>query len=199
MIDIVVLGEVDQPVRRRGAEPGDEVWVTGELGGAAAAVRAWAKGAQPSADAFARFARPSPRIEEARWLARNSPLAAMIDISDGLAGDAGHLAAASGVRIVLEEAQIPVSAAARAVSADDAGALALALGGGEDYELCFVARANMSMHATAGLFTRTLGTRATRVGTVREGEGVTLLGRDGTERPLGVRGYSHFGATGEKP
>jgi thiamine-monophosphate kinase len=191
MIDVVVLGEVDRPVRRAGAAPGDQVWVTGELGGAAAAVRAWNSGATPGPEARVAFERPTPRLAAARWLQEKQLLTAMIDLSDGLAGDAGHLAAASEVCIALEDAQIPVSGAARNAAANESDALLLALAGGEDYELCFASPAG-AIHAVESEFTQRFGIRLTRVGIVRAGSGVIRIGQDGSERPLEVRGYSHF-------
>jgi thiamine-monophosphate kinase len=191
VIDVVVLGEVDGPVRRTGATPGDQLWVTGELGCAAAAVRAWNSGVAPGPAAREAFERPTPRLAAARWLQEKQLLKAMIDLSDGLAGDAGHLAAASGVCIALEDAQIPVSDAARNAAANENDALLLALAGGEDYELCFASPAG-AIDAIESEFTQRFGIRLTRVGTVRAGSGVIRIGQDGSERPLDVRGYSHF-------
>lgn len=195
VLDAVVLGALTRALRRRGATAGDEVWLTGRIGGAAAAVRAWLDGGTPRAAARERFARPRPRTEEARWLAEHAELRAGIDLSDGLAGDAGHLAAASGVRIVLEQDALPVDDAAGA-SLDDA------LHGGEDYELCLVAGPGaLQPHVAA--FRERFGIDLTRVGRVaqpqampdedtkREG-GVWLVGAHGDARPLERGGYSHF-------
>ncbi|MFP4624771.1 MAG: thiamine-phosphate kinase, partial [Gemmatimonadota bacterium] len=75
-LDIVAVGKVDEPVLRSGARPGDELWVTGSLGAAAAAVEAWLADRTPSAEARAAYARPAPRLREARWLAeRDLPTA----------------------------------------------------------------------------------------------------------------------------
>src|SRR5207247_818814 len=85
--------------RATAAAPGDGLWVTGRLGGAGLALAALQRGGGPRLPRplFRRFARPAPRIAAGRWLARRGARA-LIDISDGLAGDAGQLAAASGVR-----------------------------------------------------------------------------------------------------
>jgi len=136
-IDIVALGRGAWPVQRDGAEPGDHVWVTGRLGASAAAVRAWEEGDEPSPGLRAAFASPRPRVEAARCLVEHEVVDALIDLSDGLAGDLGHIAAASGVRITLEAERIPVAEAAVEAVGRDA-AFELALHGGEDYELCFV-------------------------------------------------------------
>ncbi|MDQ3388631.1 MAG: thiamine-phosphate kinase, partial [Gemmatimonadota bacterium] len=127
VIAVTVVGEAPDPVLRSGALPGDELWVTGELGGAAAAVQALLAEEAPDPSARERFARPRARIPEARWLAARGVLRAMVDLSDGLAGDAAHLAAASGVAVLLSAELIPVhpAALARAESRGDALRLAM--------------------------------------------------------------------------
>ena len=199
VIDVVAVGRTGAPVLRSGVLPGDEIWVTGRLGGAAAAVAAWRAGRAPDPPARAAFARPNARISEARWLAEHGGLHALIDLSDGLAGDAAHLASASGVRIVLDLADVPVhESAGQAGTAGDA--LALALGGGEDYELCF-AVASGTGDALAPGFLRTFGLELTRVGRAVPGEGLFARERaDAEPRPLGMGGFSHFGpAAGPLP
>ncbi len=191
-LDVVVLGQAPEPVLRAGARPGDEVWVTGRLGAAAAAVVAWRRGEKPTEEARNAFARPRPRIREALRLKHEGVLTAMLDLSDGLAGDAAHLAAASGVGIVLELDRVPIAQAVRAVvGADDEAALRLALAGGEDYELCFAADAG-SVSRVAQRFEEEFGLPLTRVGTVVEGAGVARREPDGSVRPLQVAGYRHF-------
>lgn len=193
-LDVVVLGRAERPVLRSGARPGDEVWVTGTLGAAAAAVRCWAEGVEPPAAAREAFAHPRPRIREALWLAEHALPRAMLDLSDGLVGDAAHLAAASGVGILLEEEQIPVDGVAIEVAGREGG-LALALGGGEDYELCFVA-APGAVQAVAREFKDTFGIALTRVGVVREETGIALRRGDGSIAPPDVEGYRHFAGGG---
>jgi thiamine-monophosphate kinase len=193
MIDVTVTGDVLRAVTRSGARPGDTLWVTGSLGAAGAAVRAWNAGTDVSPDAVRAFTRPTPRIAEALWLAERDLVRAAIDLSDGLAGDAGHLAAASGARILLEEATIPVADAVRSSVTDPADALALALRGGEDYELCFAAD-ERDIEAARPEFETTFGIALTRVGRIVGGEGVALVGPDGGERAV-PPAYDHF-ATG---
>lgn len=186
-IDIVVLGRTDWPVRRSGAEPGDHVWVTGRLGAAAAAVGAWQGGGQPTPSARRAFARPTPRVLEARCLVEYEIVDAMIDLSDGLAGDAGHLAAASNVAIALEADRIPL--ADDLLDLDPTEALELALRGGEDFELCFVTDPDA---VDADDFRARFGVDVTRVGTVSEGEGLWLLAPDGRRERLEGGGYDHW-------
>jgi thiamine-monophosphate kinase len=188
MIDVVVLGCTAWPVLRDGAEPRDEVWVTGSLGGSAAAVRIWESGHEPSAALREAFARPRARVEEARWLVDRESVDALIDISDGLAGDAGHLAAASGTRITLEARAIPVAQAALD-ALGRGGALDAALYGGEDFEICFVSDPGK---VDPVAFERGFGLPLTRVGTVSEGEGVWLLDEDGSSHRLERGGFDHW-------
>jgi thiamine-monophosphate kinase len=186
VVDIVAVGEAARPVLRSGAEPGDEVWVTGALGGAAAAVAAWLAGREPGPAARTAFARPTPRVREARWLAERGLPSAMIDLSDGIAGDARHLAAASGVRLVIEATRLPVAAAAGAGAAGQR----LAAVGGQDYELCFTASPG-SVAPVAGEFRAMFGTGLTRVGRVEAGSGAVLLDATGAE--LELDGFQHWG------
>ena len=192
MIDVVVLGCTAWPVLRDGAEPDDELWVTGSLGASAAAAKAWEAGEEPAAALREAFARPKPRVDEARWLVDREWVDALIDVSDGLAGDAGHLAAASGMRITLEVANVPVAAAAVAALGPEA-ALDAALHGGEDFELCFVTDPG---RVDPTDFERRFGLALTRVGYVSEGEGVWLLEADGSTRPIDRGGFDHWSDPG---
>ena len=185
LLDVMAVGDAPRPVRRSGAAPGDELWVTGELGGAAAAVAAWLAGEEPSPESRRAFARPTPRVREALWLAERGLPTAMIDLSDGIAGDAGHIAAAGGVRVVIDASSLPVAPAARG-----AGGIALAAAGGQDFELCFAARPG-AMEADRPAFEAELGTRLTRVGRVEEGEGASVVDDDGVA--LDLRAYQHWG------
>jgi thiamine-monophosphate kinase len=191
VLDVVALGRAERPLLRSGARPGDEVWVTGPLGAAAAAVRRWRSGAEPTAALRRAFARPRPRVGVARRLAELGAAVALIDLSDGLAGDAGHLAAASGVRITLEAARVPVSELA-VESVGQAAALDLALHGGEDYELCFVTAPGALAAGWIGEADRAEGVALTRVGRVEPGEGVWLEQPDGASARLARGGFDHM-------
>jgi thiamine-monophosphate kinase len=176
-LTLTVLGTTAAPLRRSGAQPGDTLWVTGQLGGPALAIAAWSEGRQPTPEARARFARPVPRIREAQWLAAAGATAG-IDISDGLGGDAAHLAAASGVRITIEADAVPRIAGADVSTAQRSG---------EEYELLVTTR--KSFDAVA--FQRTFGLSLTRIGAVEQGDaGVDLL--IGGERVASPAGYDHF-------
>ncbi|MEP6591599.1 MAG: thiamine-phosphate kinase [Gemmatimonadota bacterium] len=184
-IAITVFGHAERPMSRRGAKPGDGVWVTGALGGARAALRAWLDGRVPTAGAREAFAHPVPRLAMARWLAGQGATA-MMDISDGLGGDAEHLAAASqvGVRLELERVPPHPAVADEAARLREDAALFAAIGG-EDYEL-LVTMPREFIDA-AGCLEAT-GVALTRVGAVRRDAGVvaTLMGSAVT-----VPGYRH--------
>lgn len=190
ILDVSVVGRASEPASRAGARPGDELWVTGPLGAAAAAVRLWNGGQEPPAALRAAFARPVPRVETARALGAAGALRALVDLSDGLAGDAGHLAAAGDVRVVLEAARIPVAEQVRESLGEEA-ALEVALRGGEDYELCFAAPPGSVAEHGPG---ERAGVSLRRVGRVEPGSGVWLEGRDGSVLRLERGGYDHLGS-----
>jgi thiamine-monophosphate kinase len=186
IVDVTVVGRADEPVRRSGAQPGESLWVTGRLGGPRAAVAAWEAGGEPTPAARERFAHPVPRVREAAWL-RDHGATAMIDLSDGLVGDAGHLAAASAVGLVIEAERVPVHAAVTADGPDDA--LRAALEGGEEYELLVTLPAGFEADGAAA-FARQFGLPLTRVGMADQGHGVRLLQHGRSVEP--GRGFSHF-------
>jgi thiamine-monophosphate kinase len=191
VIDVTVVGEAPHPVLRSGARPGDELWVTGALGAAGLAVARLLAGEAPPPDARARFARPIPRTAEAVWLAARGLPRAMLDLSDGVAGDAAHLAAAGGVALLLDAAAIPVHPAVLRFLQNGDAALQLAAGGGEDYELLFAAAPSAVAPHVEG-FRAEFGVPLTRVGRVAEGEGVWWDGGENPPRPVGRRGFQHF-------
>ena len=176
-ITVTVVGSAANPLRRIGARPGDTLWVTGQLGGPALAMEAWGEGRQPTPEARSRFARPVPRIREAQWLLRAGATAG-IDISDGLGGDAAHLAAASAVRLTIDADALPLAPGADVSTAQRSG---------EEYELLVTTRAPFDPAA----FQRDFGLPLTRIGAVEEGAaGVDLL--IGGERVASPSGYDHF-------
>jgi thiamine-monophosphate kinase len=187
-VAVTVLGRAERPVTRAGASPGDGIWVTGVLGGARAALEAWRRGDSPAADARRAFAHPEPRIAAGRWLSGHGARA-MLDLSDGLAGDVEHLAAASEVRIDLTLEMVPVAAAAIAEARRlDLPVQQFAAEGGEDYEL-LVAMPGDFGAAGVREFEAACRIALTRVGTVKVGGGVRI---ELAGRPLALRGYDHF-------
>ena len=193
ILDVVSVGWTEDPVLRSTAGAGDELWVTGVLGGAAGAVALWESGESVPAGLRGAFASPRPRVAEARWLA-SAGVTAGIDLSDGLAGDAAQLAAASGVGVLLEAGAVPLAPGLGEVELPGgAKPLDLALAGGEDYEL-LVASPPGRLGERRGEFEARFGTPLTRVGRVTEGSGVRLdAGGPGGARPLRRGGFDHFG------
>ncbi len=188
IVSITVLGWARRAVTRAGARPGDGLWVTGALGGARAALEAWRRGEQPSPEARAAFAHPIPRIVAGRLLADAGALA-MIDLSDGLGGDARHVAERSRVAIELDLGAVPASPAC----VEEARRLGLspqqfASEGGEDYELLAALPPAFGADA-AHAFTRDAGVALTRVGSVVPGSGVRAS-QGG--RAVTLEGYDHF-------
>ena len=169
-------------VTRAGAKPGDVLAVTGELGGAAGALRA------PEVEELAvRQHDPRPRIAAGRALA-DAGAHAMIDVSDGLGADAGHLAEASGVRIEIDLDEIPLGGGLVALLGDEREARELAAGGGEDFELLAAISPDRFEEAVAAV--EGLGERLTQVGRVVQGEGVSIRDAEGSE--VEPRGFDHM-------
>lgn len=183
----------EQLVTRSGARPGDLVGVTGSLGAAAAAL-AVMEGQAPrtptSAQTLRRAGSPQPRLLEGLTLAREG-VHAMIDVSDGLAADASHLAVSGGVQLELRLPDLPlgdgVAEVARALRVDP---WRLAAAGGEDYELCFCA-APESRERVREALAGAGGAAVTWIGEVlREGPPRLVL-LDGHGEPVELAGYEH--------
>ncbi len=189
-VTVSVTGWVDDAglvVGRDGARPGHDVWVTGSLGGSAAGLLVLEGAAQvpDASDLVARHRRPEPQLAAGAAFAR-AGASAMIDLSDGLAADARHVAERSGCKLVIELDHVPFAPGVEAVAAA-AGrdALELAAGGGDDYELLFTAPADRAgdIEAAAG------GVALTRLGRAEAGAGVVLRTEAGGT--LDVAGYEH--------
>ena len=180
-------------VTRAGAEPGDVVAVTGELGGAAAALRLL-QGEDPAGldpgvreRLLARQLDPRPRIAAGRALAA-AGATAMIDLSDGLGADAGHVARAGEVSLSIELQTVPLPEGIAAVAGGDRAALALAASGGEDYELLATIPPERLDAAVAAV--AETGVRLTEIGQVMEGAGVTITDAQG--RAVAAAGFDHM-------
>jgi thiamine-monophosphate kinase len=188
-LTLTVLGTTGRLVTRGGAQAGDEVWVTGHLGLARAAVRSWIEGREPSPAARTAFAHPESRLAAGHWLAGHGARA-MIDLSDGLAGDAGHIAGASGCSVALELERLPIApeVEAAAIRAGMPPAQFAALGG-EDYELLVVVPPGFDPTG----FGRETGVPLERIGRCVESpnsQPVAVMLLEG--RPLVLSGFDHF-------
>lgn len=180
LISIALLGSVarGKSVLRTGAEAGDAIFVTGELGGSIAA----------------KHLDFEPRLVEARWLAEHFALHAMMDLSDGLAGDLRHLLKASGVGAELLSSSIPISREARRAAKAESAAkppLLAALTDGEDFELLFTVASRDAVPVLDAWKARFPTLPLTCIGKTVAGEGITLRDKTGV-RPLTAHGYVHF-------
>jgi thiamine-monophosphate kinase len=199
-IDITAVGEVEKgrALLRSRARPGDDLYCTGSLGDSAAGLALELKpGRARSLPAgyrrwlLKRHHAPLPRVLAGRFLVEKRLSRCAIDISDGLASEARHLAAESRVAIELDADAIPLSPALRAAAkAWRKSALGFALRGGEDYELLFSAPPASRARLTRD-FSRLSGSRLYRIGKVKRGRGVSLL-QGGRLRPLQQVGFDHF-------
>lgn len=193
---VTIMGEVPMgaALRRSGAKAGNDIWVSGNLGDAALAVaHRHGQLVLTEADyreAVMRLYEPTPRV--ALGQALRGLATAAIDISDGLLADVGHICRLSGVGATVDLNAIPISAIGARHFDSDAGRTAI-VAGGDDYELCFTANAN-SRDSIAEL-TDVLGIPLTRIGQVRRGKGVSLLGSDGKPVKVDGRGFDHFSNT----
>jgi len=192
-ICVQVLGEVEhaKALRRAGACPGDDLWVSGDVGDAALAL-AHLRGefelhARDRDHAMQRLNLPQPRVAVGRGLIGLA--SSCIDVSDGLVADVGHLAECSGVAAVIEWDSVPLSAVG-ARHRDHPLVQRAALAGGDDYELAFSAAPKLrdEIRAVAG---RT-GVALTRIGRVEQGSGVTVIDRKGRPIVLTEAGFDHF-------
>ena len=180
LISIALLGEVarDKCVLRSGARDGDALFVTGELGGSLAG----------------KHLEFEPRLAEGRWLAEHFPIHAMIDLSDGLAGDLRHLLERSQVGAELLARSIPISRAARARAGTGTPAkppLAAALTDGEDYELLFAVAARDAVPLADAWRKQFPKLRLSCIGKITAAPGLKLRDAQGV-RALQDHGYLHF-------
>ena len=180
--DIIVVGSVPKggAVLRSGAKPGEQIYVTGELGGSAAALARLAKSQSVGAK-YLRYFRPQPRIAVGKRLRQRGVVSAMIDLSDGLSTDLEHICRESHVGAEIEAQAIP---RARAGLGNKPLAIEFALHGGDDYELLFMSAATIP--------SKVAGVRVTRIGRTTQSDGMRLIGSDGKRQILRARGWEHF-------
>jgi thiamine-monophosphate kinase len=180
LISVALLGTVlrGKCVLRSGAKNGDAIFVTGELGGSL----------------MGRHLEFEPRLAEASWLAENFSIHAMIDLSDGLAGDLRHILTSSGVGGELLAGAIPVSRAAKLAARDHPSSktpLLAALSDGEDFELLFTLAAKSAVPLLDAWKKKFPETRLSCIGKITAGPGLVLRDRRGTHE-LTAHGYTHF-------
>jgi thiamine-monophosphate kinase len=195
VLSLTAIGEVaaGTEIRRNGARPGDLIWVSGTIGDAFLGL-SLLRGAYPEIPAehrdylIRRFLVPDPRTELGPLLSGIAH--AMIDISDGLLADLGHICETSHAGASVELASLPASPAAQAIAEEDPGIRPRLAVAGDDYELLFTAAVE-STAAIAALASQ-LGIPVTIVGKIEPGAGVRLVGAGGQMIPIEQTGYRHF-------
>jgi thiamine-monophosphate kinase len=192
-ISVQIMGEVQpgKALRRAGAQPDDEVWVSGMLGSAALALAAlqgrYTLPADELASCLPALHMPQPRVELGLLLAPYASSA--IDISDGLLADLGHILEASRLGAELDLRRVPCGPVVRQrLIEPDIQRMALA--GGDDYELCFTAPARF--HGDIMRLAQLVALPLSCIGTLREGSGIAVCGLDGTSLQLDRSGFDHF-------
>ncbi|WP_305042732.1 thiamine-phosphate kinase [Geoalkalibacter sp.] len=191
-ISVTVQGRVPEGelLTRQGARPGDLLWVSGRLGDSALALRELLAGGRPAPALAARHLDPSARVALGRALAVQGLATAMIDVSDGLLADLGHILDSSVVGARVERDALPLSSLFRDALTAEPALLDLALAGGEDYELLFTSPPQCAA-AVAALAAD--GVPVTQIGRILPQEdGLLLVDALGRPCPLPRRGFDHF-------
>jgi thiamine-monophosphate kinase len=194
VVDVTATGHVRprRLLRRDTARAGDELWLTGSIGGAAAGLAMLQTGHAADAACAARYATPTPRLREAWAMARDRAARAAVDLSDGLADAVRQLATASGTGARVDAATLPIEPDARAwftQHGDDP--VTAAMGASDDYELLFAVppRSAGRLRAARASF----GTPLTRIGVLTKERALVLV-HDGLETPLPA-GFEHFASS----
>jgi thiamine-monophosphate kinase len=203
VIDSILLGEcaTGRAVKRSGARPGDQIFVTGSLGAAAAGLRLVERGAhlaeqklddedsQKLDHILLHQLRPEPRVGWGIVLGEEKLATAMIDISDGLSSDLNHLCSASGVGALIDSSLLPIDRQVVELCGRRAlDPLQLALHGGEDFELLFTVRAG----DVARLPRRVDGAQITRIGEIRSHDEGVKISEGARVWELNPGGWKHF-------
>ena len=187
---VTIMGEVPQgaALRREGAQVGDDIWVSGKLGDAALALAHLRGEIQLSASDYSACSvvlhRPQPRVSLGQAL--RGVAHSVIDVSDGLLADLGHILECSCAGAEIQINELPVSDVLRTHSI----AQRCALAGGDDYELCFTAP--VSRRAEVGKISQRLDLPLTRIGAIVAGSGCIVQAEDGSAINIEDTGYDHF-------
>lgn len=196
-VHLTALGRqiTDSLLLRTGASPGDDIYVSGPLGAAAAGVRILVgrtSGDNHASELLSAYRAPRAHWQEGLRLAQSGVVTAAIDVSDGLAADLGHLCRASGVGAEIEAEAIPTTATLRRwCEADGSDALELALTGGEDYVLLFTASSRAEDRSALSRIMKSDGTQVSRIGRVTEARDLLLV-RNGKSEALEPSGHDHL-------
>jgi len=196
VISVTIIGEAPpgRAVKRSGARAGDDIYVTGSVGDSACGLdilKARGTGGLNKDEVWlaARHLKPSPRIKAGRLLGEGRLASSMIDISDGLSSDLGHILEQSGVGAVVYKDRLPISGDL-INAAGIKKAVRYALHGGEDYELLFTARP--SRRKKIAVLQEEAGVSITTIGKVTAERGAVLVDEKGVGKVLRPSGYEHF-------
>ena len=187
-INVTVEGRCERgrAISRRGAQVGHTIFVTGALGDSGGGLKALLDGDERTPEVeylTAKHMRPMPRLAEGRELLATGVVGAMMDISDGIASDLGHILRASGVGAVVELSSLPISEQlATFCGARGLNKFEFATSAGEDYELLLTAPAELATQVSFPLYP---------IGTIVEGEGIEWQ-LDGEQTEFNPQGYTHF-------
>ena len=183
-ISINMMGsiEINSPIKRSGANEGDDIYVSGELGSAALCLKKIKKGEIPLESDLNSLNRPIPRLELGSAL--KNLASSCIDVSDGLEQDLSHILKSSGVGAIIDTQELPLSDSVMHY-VKDTNDWSLPLCGGDDYELCFTA--GKSKRDKISAISESLGTRVTRIGEIISQKKLEVIGYTGPRNS-----YQHF-------
>lgn len=188
MISVTVQGEIEagKSICRDGAKPGEAIYVSGTLGDSALALKKLMANEEPDPKLLDRHNNPQPRVELGRKLVERQLATAMLDVSDGVVSDLGHIMSASGCGAEISLSALPLSEEFRSVVVNDPGLIDLALTGGEDYELLFTsADQNLEQYAE-------LQPTVTKIGQITAEEGLRIRQKDNSLYSCSRGGFDHF-------
>ena len=187
-LSLTALGLVPtgRALRRRGAKPGDRLYVSGTIGDGILGLKVlkgelFDLGAAQREALSDRYHLPQPRLALGAALLASGKVTAAMDVSDGLVADVGHIGESSRCGLIIRADRVPLSAGAQEALASDLDLLPVLLSGGDDYELLFTAGAGFQAPDSV-----------TEIGEVVSGSGVKVLDRDGAELPMKAGGWQHF-------
>lgn len=188
MISVTVQGKVctGDAICRQGASYGDAIYVSGSLGDSALALYQLQNGQQPEPFLKQRFHTPTPRVTLGQEISKKQLATAMVDVSDGLLADLGHILDVSKVGAELDISTIPLSKAFKKALDENAELIDLALAGGEDYELVFTSPLKDLDRQI------NLPHPVTRIGSIRQGSGLQLRKKNGELYHCQRGGFDHF-------
>jgi thiamine-monophosphate kinase len=196
IICFTVYGTTDYPVYRSGAKSGNKIFTTGFLGDSAAGLNIILNDLKLNEKITGYLIKahnhPEPKIKEGKFIAENSFASSMIDLSDGLASDLGHICSQSRTGAVIFEEKIPVSREFnKFLEVTTPENFHISYTGGEDYQLLFTVPEKDSGTVKTGYFEK-FGTEIFEIGEIVKDEGIVFVSKNGDKRPLAGKGYDHF-------